>query len=254
MKAFRSAFLVFLSLTGALRAQKSGAESTPQVTSLLEIKRIYIAPLIGGVGAASLRELIMASLDSSKLFVMTDNPDRADAILKGAADDQAFTDTFDIDEGLLPDKASESGRAKLVRQPAALPAYPLETMNLGTQRSVSMRLTHRSVFAIAMETSCGQPPRRAWAENFAGPARTWLLKSLISSLLIWTAHGAARLLRPPLNPSRLRSTEGFRSHTTSRGEQLQLSISCPEDAPFTMISSEKFATVCRASGPGLTAC
>ena len=32
---------------------------------------------------------------------MTDNPDRADAILKGAADDQTFTDSFDIDEGLI---------------------------------------------------------------------------------------------------------------------------------------------------------
>lgn len=112
MKAFRSAFLVFLSLTGALRAQKSGAESTPQVTSLLEIKRIYIAPLIGGVGAASLRELIMASLDASKLFVMTDNPDRADAILKGAADDQAFTDTFDIDEGLAARQSLGVGSGK----------------------------------------------------------------------------------------------------------------------------------------------
>jgi hypothetical protein len=89
-----------LSLTGILQAQSSGADSARAVTSLLEIKRIYITPLIGGVGAASMRELIMASLDSSKLFLITDNPDRADAVLKGAADDQTFTDSFDIDEGL----------------------------------------------------------------------------------------------------------------------------------------------------------
>jgi hypothetical protein len=101
MKPFSIALVsVLLSLNGALQAQKSGADATPTVTSLLEIKRIYIAPLIGGVGAAALRELIMTSLDSAKLFVMTDNPDRADAILKGAADDQTFTDTFDMDEGL----------------------------------------------------------------------------------------------------------------------------------------------------------
>jgi hypothetical protein len=101
MKPFSIAFIsVVLWLTGGLQAQKSGADPTPAVSSLLEIKRIYVAPLIGGVGAAALRELIVTSLDSSKLFVMTDNPDRADAILKGAADDQTFTDTFDIDEGL----------------------------------------------------------------------------------------------------------------------------------------------------------
>jgi hypothetical protein len=101
MKAFLLSLMsLFLLLPGALQAQKSGADLTPVVTSLVEVKRIYIAPLIGGVGAASLRELMMASLDSSKLFVMTDNPDRADAILKGAADDQTFTDTFDINQGL----------------------------------------------------------------------------------------------------------------------------------------------------------
>jgi hypothetical protein len=113
MKAFSLAFVSVLSLvTGALQAQKSGADSTPAVTSLLEIKRIYIAPLIGGVGAASLRELIMTSLDSSKLFVMTDNPDRADAILKGAADDQIFTDTFDMDEGLAARQSLGVGSGK----------------------------------------------------------------------------------------------------------------------------------------------
>jgi hypothetical protein len=113
MKAFGLAFVsLVLSLTGALQAQKSGADSTSTVTSLLEIKRIYIAPLIGGVGAASLRELIMTSLDSAKLFVMTDNPDRADGILKGAADDQTFTDTFDIDEGLAARQSLGVGSGK----------------------------------------------------------------------------------------------------------------------------------------------
>ncbi|MGI8959872.1 MAG: hypothetical protein ACR2IV_08960 [Bryobacteraceae bacterium] len=113
MKTTSLAFVsVLLSLAGALQAQKSSADSTPAVTSLLEIKRIYIAPLIGGIGAASLRELIIASLDSSKLFVMTDNPDRADAILKGAANDQTFTDTFDIDEGLAARQSLGVGSGK----------------------------------------------------------------------------------------------------------------------------------------------
>jgi hypothetical protein len=101
MKAFNLTLVSFIfTLAGALQAQKSGAESAPTVTSLLEIKRVYIAPLVGGVGAASMRELLVTSLDSSKLFLVTDNPDRADAILKGAADDQTFTDSFDIEEGL----------------------------------------------------------------------------------------------------------------------------------------------------------
>lgn len=98
--------------TASLQGQTSGADSAHTVSSLLEVKRIYIAPLIGGVGAASMRELIMSSLDSSKLFVMTDNPDRADAILKGAADDQTFTDSFDIDEGLTARESLGVGSGK----------------------------------------------------------------------------------------------------------------------------------------------
>lgn len=81
-----------------LPAQKSGADSGPE--SLLEIRRVYVAQLTGGAQAEALRELIISSLNSTKLFILTDNPDRADAVLKGAADDHTFTDTFDSDDSL----------------------------------------------------------------------------------------------------------------------------------------------------------
>lgn len=96
MKCYTS--LCLLLVAPALYAQKSGADSG--VASLLDVKRVYVAQLTGGPQADSLRELIIASLDSTKLFVLTDNPDRADAVLKGAADDHAFVDTFDSDESV----------------------------------------------------------------------------------------------------------------------------------------------------------
>ncbi|MBV8550629.1 MAG: hypothetical protein JOY54_04960 [Acidobacteriaceae bacterium] len=76
------------------RAQKTGADTG--VLTLLDVKRIYVAQLAGGVQADVLRELIIASIDGTRLFVLTDNPDRADAVLKGAADDKAFTDSYEI--------------------------------------------------------------------------------------------------------------------------------------------------------------
>ena len=94
----RSIALCGLLLPWALQAQKSGADSG--TGSLLDVKRVYVAQLTGGPQADALRELIIASLDSTRLFVLTDNQDRADAVLKGAADDHAFTDTFDSDESL----------------------------------------------------------------------------------------------------------------------------------------------------------
>jgi hypothetical protein len=100
-------------------AARSGAAAPNSSDTLLEIKRVYVADLKGGVEADALRELIIASLDSTRLFVITDNPDRADAILKGAADDHAFTDTFDSNEGINgrenAGKYSGSGSSSLSR-------------------------------------------------------------------------------------------------------------------------------------------
>lgn len=72
----------------------------PVVSSLAAIKRVYVDALAGDDSATAIRELLIASLQQSRLFVVTDNPDRADATLKGAANDSVFTDTFDSQEGL----------------------------------------------------------------------------------------------------------------------------------------------------------
>ena len=84
-------------LSSAASAQ--GPEAASGTTSLPEVKRVYVAALVG-TEAEALRELIIASLDATKLFILTDNADRADAILKGAADDHVFTDTHDMEEGI----------------------------------------------------------------------------------------------------------------------------------------------------------
>ena len=80
-----------------LVAQQSGAEAN---SALLKVKRVYVAQLAGGPQSEALRDLIISSLDSTKLFILTDKEERADAILKGAADDHTFTDTFDSDENI----------------------------------------------------------------------------------------------------------------------------------------------------------
>jgi hypothetical protein len=108
-------FLGAFALAGALLSQDAPPASSPVPAAkaathsgataasgdgLLEVKRIYVAQLTGGAQADALRDLIIASIDSTKLFILTDNQDRADAILKGAADDHSFTDTFDSDQSI----------------------------------------------------------------------------------------------------------------------------------------------------------
>jgi hypothetical protein len=61
---------------------------------LLSIKRIYVDRLTGGETAAQMRDLIISSLHGAKLYILTENPDRADAVLHGAAEDLIYTDQF----------------------------------------------------------------------------------------------------------------------------------------------------------------
>ncbi|HLH01225.1 MAG TPA: hypothetical protein VKX25_00515 [Bryobacteraceae bacterium] len=95
-----------LILSAAAFAQSPVPAST--IHALPEVRRIYVAELTGEQ-AASLRDLIIASLDSTKLFVLTDNPDRADTILKGAADDHTFEQTLDIQEGISTRQSAGKG-------------------------------------------------------------------------------------------------------------------------------------------------
>ena len=67
---------------GQAPAAKPNSGANASVESLLDIRRIYVSPLEGGAQAAALRELIIAGLDSTKLFVLTDNEERADAVRK----------------------------------------------------------------------------------------------------------------------------------------------------------------------------
>jgi hypothetical protein len=67
---------------------------------LLAIHRVYVDRLTGGETAAQMRDLIIASLQSAKLFVLTENAERADVVLRGAAEDLIYTDTFRDSDGV----------------------------------------------------------------------------------------------------------------------------------------------------------
>jgi hypothetical protein len=90
--------IIMFACTSIVAAQNSNAN--PGVESLLGVKRIYVEQLSGGTQADALRDLIISSLNSTKLFILTDKEERADAILKGSADDKSFTDTFDTYQGM----------------------------------------------------------------------------------------------------------------------------------------------------------
>jgi len=86
-------FVVLLAPAVALAEE----DLSPQ---LLTVKRIYVDKLTGGETAAQMRDLIIASLQNSKLFILTENPDRADAFVHGAAEDLIYTDDFESSDSV----------------------------------------------------------------------------------------------------------------------------------------------------------
>ncbi len=67
---------------------------------LPKIKRVYVDRLTGGETAAQMRDLIITALQNSKLFVLTENQERADAFIRGAAEDLIYTDQFKSSENV----------------------------------------------------------------------------------------------------------------------------------------------------------
>jgi hypothetical protein len=104
-----------LLLTAAIGfAQQANIEGAG-LRQLLTIRRVFVDRLTGGETAAQMRDIIINSLEGAKLFVITENQERADTILKGAAEDLVYTDVH---------SSSESLNARL---------------NVGTSRSSSSR-------------------------------------------------------------------------------------------------------------------
>jgi hypothetical protein len=92
---------LLLCLMGAvsLRAQVQSIEETG-LRQLLTLKRVYVDRLTGGETAAQMRDIIIGSLEASKLFIVTENQEKADAVLRGAAEDLVYTETHSSSDGI----------------------------------------------------------------------------------------------------------------------------------------------------------
>lgn len=87
----------------ALLAGLACVALTPEEEMLAQlpgVKRVYVDRLSGGETAAQIRDMIISSLQKTGLFILTENAERADAFLRGSAEDLVFTDTFQSSEGI----------------------------------------------------------------------------------------------------------------------------------------------------------
>jgi hypothetical protein len=67
---------------------------------LSTVKRVFVDQLGGGRTSDQMRDMIIAALQNSKLFVITENQDRADAILRGSSDDKIYTEEHNTSDSI----------------------------------------------------------------------------------------------------------------------------------------------------------
>jgi len=77
---------------------------------LRQVKRVFIDKFGGGESASQVRDMVITALNKARLFVVTENPDRADAVLRGSAEDLVFTDVFQSSDGVTARTGLAVGR------------------------------------------------------------------------------------------------------------------------------------------------
>jgi len=152
-------FLISLTVRAAPFALQSASAhdaSGPEdlAPQLLAIKRVFVDRLTGGETAAQMRDLGISSLQGSKLFILTENPDRADATLRGAAEDLIFTDAFSSSEGINARGSSgtSSGSGTSERYNGAGSGYDTRSsrnLSIGVGENESSNIKERKHEALA---------------------------------------------------------------------------------------------------------
>ena len=97
--------LLAILLSAACAAAAQAPPSIEQIErehlrQLLTLRRVYVDRLSTGPNAGQIRDMVIAALQRARLFIITEDESRADAYLRGSAEDLIFTDIHSSREGL----------------------------------------------------------------------------------------------------------------------------------------------------------
>jgi hypothetical protein len=138
--------------------------------NLARVRRIYIERLGGGSDSDQMRDMIIAAVQNSKLFLITDNVERADATLRGSSDDKIFTEEHNSSDSIGLHATSGSGSSAnnatgigtSSRQNSGAGISDSETSHIKERRheaSASMRLIDSNgdvIWSTTQESSGGK--------------------------------------------------------------------------------------------------
>jgi hypothetical protein len=96
--------VLLLALCGlAASAQDPPAPAAIEEAGLRQlrvVRKVYVDRITGGETASQMRDILISSLEGAKLFILTENQERADAVLRGAAEDLVFTEQHSSSDSL----------------------------------------------------------------------------------------------------------------------------------------------------------
>jgi hypothetical protein len=171
---------------------------------LLRVRRLYVDRFGGGEGAAQIRDMVIASLQRSGLFLITENPDRADAVLRGSAEDLVFTEVFQSGEAVGARANASGGRGAGVRNRV------YGALGAGVNDSESVRIQERRHEASASVRIVARDGDVLWSTT---------QESLGAKFRSASADVAEKITRQLLaDVERIREARGGRGGTGARKE------------------------------------
>ncbi len=136
---------------------------------LAKVHRIYVDILTGGDSALQIRDLLMTSLQRSKIFVITEDEDKADATLKGSGSDEIFTDSFQSSEGINAHSQLSGGTSGSTRNVSSSASSRSGSLSIGENESRhTLERKHEAMATVRLVGKDGDVIWSATAESLGG--------------------------------------------------------------------------------------
>jgi hypothetical protein len=154
------------------KKQVDSSTAKPPLDQLVSIKRVYVERFGGGEGSEQIRDMVIATIQKTNLFALTENAERADALLRGSAEDLIFTENFQSTDGITA-RVSPTGSSNYTRSNGSIvPGVSIgdhESVHKQERRheaSASVRLVNRDgdVIWSTIQESQGAKFRSASAD------------------------------------------------------------------------------------------
>jgi len=136
---------------------------------LAKVRRIYVSILTGGDAALQIRDLPMTSLQRTKQFIITEDEDKADAVLKGSGDDDVFTDVHQSAEGINAHSQFGAGESEAERYSSSSSSNHSGGITIGeTDSRRSEERKHEAVVTVRLVSKDDDVIWSGTAESLGG--------------------------------------------------------------------------------------